>query len=197
MVGLGAADAGEHRDAECEGLAGSRWERARRDRARRGRRAGGLNGNGSVIPDASSASTSSAGTPRRQTRKTLWKLQSRGPRKRPATDVLRPLVRTTCRGYRRFGPDPPGSRVERTCVRLSCCHGCINDRCHTIGRHHGPVHRGARGGGGRSRRSVSPPPEVARADRRARPSVGLGNLGVPIDGALALMARRDRHWCGP
>ena len=28
----------------------------------------------------------------------------------PATDVLRPLVRTTCRGYRRFGPDPPGSR---------------------------------------------------------------------------------------
>ena len=36
VVGLGAADAGEHRDADAKGLAGSRWERARRDRARRG-----------------------------------------------------------------------------------------------------------------------------------------------------------------
>ena len=48
VVGFGAADAGEHRDAEGEWSCRSRWERARRGRARRGRRAGRRPARGTV-----------------------------------------------------------------------------------------------------------------------------------------------------
>ena len=72
VVGLGAAHAGEHRDAEGEGLAEAVGARPEKVAPGEGvGQAGGLHGERSVIRDASSASTSSAGTPSAPNGKTL------------------------------------------------------------------------------------------------------------------------------